>query len=394
MLVNILSSQLYLNAILSIATASDQIPTNPFHGRRLVEGAADDLREEGMQALDMAVDDTWYYDYYSPETGGQTPEQIEACSEAIESLNDRRLCVHWHQDDGLKLGMTENAYATAPSNMLEFNTDSDWNSIDIVDNLGKAAARDSSAHLLFDEDDIDSEHEAEDGGNDENNVDDGSDDKDEWAPEIMDENNGASSKLAFMLGGLVMRKCQSFEGYTLCAKYNPAARQYQMSLTMASGRMQKSEYEQSLHRMEQYAAQTLSDNLLSDEYNYESYDDEYDYNYNATYDEEDDEIEGDSQFADFEFEYNYEDYDDVMRYSQEDHFYEVDYNNYNELNEDGYEERGHLMYESDDYQYGDNDEEYSNGHDNAFVGGYGDYDDAYDYNSDAYAEYDAKWLVP
>ena len=89
----------------------------------------------------------------------------------------------------------------------------------------------------------------------------------------VDEENAASSRLAFLLGGFATRKCHSFEGYTLCAKYSPSARQYRMSVEVASALQPKSEYEQSLHRIEQYAAKTLSDNMLSDDQS------DYDYGY-------------------------------------------------------------------------------------------------------------------
>ena len=123
----------------------------------------------------------------------------------------------------------------------------------------------------------------------------------------LDGETGPSSHLAFILGGFAMRKCQSFEGYTLCAKYNPSARQYRMSVEVGSGRLQKSEYEQSLHRIEQYAAQKLSDNVMSDRFDIDDdfeYDDNYDYDYDHDHDydsEYDSEYDGDTgnllQFA-------------------------------------------------------------------------------------------------
>ena len=114
-----------------------------FHGHRLLEEAEDVLWEEEMAELNMNADDMWYYDYFWTDDQGQRQilKQIEACSDAIESLQNRRLCVHWHDDEGLKLGMTDNADASLPGNMLKFNDDGDWNRIDMVDNLGKAAAR-------------------------------------------------------------------------------------------------------------------------------------------------------------------------------------------------------------------------------------------------------------
>ena len=123
-----------------------------FHGHRLLEEAEDAAwEEEEEEEIVKNKDALWYYDYFWTDSEGQRQilNQIKACSESIESLNHRRLCVLWHQDEGLKLGMTDNADASAPSNMMEFNRDSDWNRIDLVDNLGKAAARGEVYALFF-----------------------------------------------------------------------------------------------------------------------------------------------------------------------------------------------------------------------------------------------------
>lgn len=68
--------------------------------------------------------------------------EISACSSAFKELNDRKLCIHFDHEQGLKLAVSDNA-KQAPNDMImyEFDNDDHWNRIDIVDNLNMAAAR-------------------------------------------------------------------------------------------------------------------------------------------------------------------------------------------------------------------------------------------------------------
>lgn len=120
--------------------------------------------------------------------------------------------------------------------------------------------------ILFEDDDVESALESYHDADDRRRM-------------LDDDHNGPSSQLAFLLGGFAMRKCQSFEGYSLCAKYNPSARQYRVSVEVASARLQKSEYEQSLHHIERYAAQQLSENMLSDQFESDDFESEESYDY-------------------------------------------------------------------------------------------------------------------
>ena len=128
-----------------------------FHGHRLLlnelDGDEDKEEYDDYYYNDMNYDeyssdsdyyDALYYNYYIEDESGsaQLLDEINACSAEIEALNDRRLCVHWHHENGLKLGITDNANE-APNDMMmmEFNNDDHWNRIEMVDNLNKAAAR-------------------------------------------------------------------------------------------------------------------------------------------------------------------------------------------------------------------------------------------------------------
>lgn len=130
-----------------------------FHGHRLLLNELDDdnydeMEEEyyydddnmyyGDYSLDNDYYDALYYNYYIEDESGtaQLLDEINACSAQIEALNNRRLCVHWHNENGLKLGMTDNANQS-PNDMMmiEFNNDDHWNRIEMIDNLNKAAAR-------------------------------------------------------------------------------------------------------------------------------------------------------------------------------------------------------------------------------------------------------------
>ena len=69
-----------------------------------------------------------------------------------------------------------------------------------------------------------------------------------------------------MFQGMAQRKCQTFEGYTLCAKYNPSARQYRINVDVGTGRLQKSSNQQSRQNIQQYAAKQLTDtNVLNED---------------------------------------------------------------------------------------------------------------------------------
>eukprot|EP01083_Nonionella_stella_P190597 705852_1 len=233
-----------------------------FHGHRLLSAQDDE-----------DYDDELYYNYYKTDHEGQTQilNEIHACSQEIEALDDRKLCVHWHHDHGLRLGMTDNAHTEEDTMMMEFNNDEHWNRVDIVDNINKAAARGyMESNTLNDDDDDDLYYE--DYGYD-NDEDYNEYYEDYYADPILDSRRRAMeedmdegewmSDLAFVFEGLAQRKCQSFEGYTLCAKYNPSERRYRINVDMALGRNPKSGYQQNRQNIQQSAAKVLTDNILS-----------------------------------------------------------------------------------------------------------------------------------
>ena len=100
--------------------------------------------DEEDEDYDSDYYDELYYNYYMEDDEGEAQilKEINACSKSIEALNNGRLCVQWHHENGLKLGMTSNANE-APNDMMmiDFNNDDHWNRIQMIDNLNKAAAR-------------------------------------------------------------------------------------------------------------------------------------------------------------------------------------------------------------------------------------------------------------
>eukprot|EP01084_Bolivina_argentea_P069075 125741_1 len=51
--------------------------------------------------------DELYYNYYINNNGNkEILNEIKACSNEIQSLNNKRLCIDWHNENGLKLGLT------------------------------------------------------------------------------------------------------------------------------------------------------------------------------------------------------------------------------------------------------------------------------------------------
>lgn len=74
-----------------------------------------------------------------------------------------------------------------------------------------------------------------------------------------------ASDLGFMFQGMAQKKCQTFPGYTLCAKYNPSARSWRFNLDIGQGRSQKTYRQQVRQNVQQFAAKQLTDNTLDDD---------------------------------------------------------------------------------------------------------------------------------
>ena len=84
---------------------------------------------------------------------------------------------------------------------------------------------------------------------------------------------------------MAQRKCQTFEGYTLCAKYNPSAREYRINVDIGTGRLQKTSTQRNKQNIQQFAAKQLTDtNVLNEDgFTYDDDDDD-----NIDYDETND----------------------------------------------------------------------------------------------------------
>ena len=72
-----------------------------------------------------------------------------------------------------------------------------------------------------------------------------------------------------IFGGLSQRKCQTFDGYAVCAHYNPSDNEYGIDLNIGSGRKLKSIFQQNRQNIQHFAAKTLTDNVLTDEFAYD-----------------------------------------------------------------------------------------------------------------------------
>ena len=78
-----------------------------------------------------------------------------------------------------------------------------------------------------------------------------------------------NANLKMIFDGLSQRKCQTFDGYAVCAHYNPSDKQYRINLNIGSGKKMKSKYQQNRQNIQRFAAKTLTDNVLSDEFVYD-----------------------------------------------------------------------------------------------------------------------------
>eukprot|EP01084_Bolivina_argentea_P128901 227762_1 len=82
--------------------------------------------------------DEVYYNYYINNIYGN--KEI--------SSNNQSLCIHSHNENGLKLALTNNANEEQ-CNMPEFNNDNHWHHVHIFDSLNKVAARGIFLYIYF-----------------------------------------------------------------------------------------------------------------------------------------------------------------------------------------------------------------------------------------------------